>query len=85
MRECISVNPTHITTKFHTVVIVREGFEINMFEDVTHFSSGPPQPLSSLTLQSVCHTKIVSDEVTGYLSTNTTIAIIKDRSWLRLV
>ncbi len=37
-----------------------EGFEINMFnfEDVTHFCLDPPEPLSSLSRQSILLTKI---------------------------
>ncbi len=34
------------TVTVDTVVNMREGFNINMFEEVTHLSSGPPQPLS---------------------------------------
>ncbi len=35
------INLAHITMRSDTVVIMGEGFEINMFEDVPHFSSGP--------------------------------------------
>ncbi len=35
-----------------------EGFKVNMFEEITLLSPGPPQPLSPLNRQSVRHTKI---------------------------
>ena len=35
-----------------------KGFEINVFEDVTHFSPGPLQPFTSLSHQSVCKTNV---------------------------
>ncbi len=57
------INPAHITIKFDTVINMGEGFEINLFEGVTHFSPGPPQPpattrLTHISRRSVRHTKI---------------------------
>ncbi len=47
-----------------------EGFEINMVENVAHFCTGPPQPISSFSRWSVLRTKIAArkrDRVTMWL------------------
>ena len=57
-REFNLINPAHITMKFaRTVVIMRKGFEINTFEEVTHLRAGPPQPLSLINCRSARQTQ----------------------------
>ncbi len=58
-------SPDHTTTKFDTVVIVGEEFEINMFEEVSHLRLGPPhaRPLPHQQLVSSSH-KNGRDETT---------------------
>ncbi len=44
-REFNFINPSHITTKFDAVVILGEGFEINMFEYVSLLPMSTTCPL----------------------------------------
>ncbi len=67
--ECFT-NLTHATTKFDTVVILWEGFDTNMFEDVTHnsLSSHTTASLSALSLPVSSSNKNGGDDMTAWWS-----------------